>query len=345
MTQGGVDGGLTDELVRFWVTLGALTDDDARARAAEVTAVLRDRAGIVMGTCSFAAEPVPLLSDRRLLQYRAFLADEVTDEESDALFDAAFEVAAAARGDDDRRDALDLSLAIGVFTLVDAATWRRRPELIWQRSGLRHAGFLPDGRQLRVRFFPRSLVIEPMPGRLALPDTFEWHTVFPLDPKYTLRPYEPEDAPYVLALWAAHPGAVPDDIAASRVDETVVVATDEHGEVVGVITAFVKHAEWLQLDLLALRAFVARDHRRSNVYIHLGQVVRKELNDRYVSGADRRAVGILTEMEHEARAMMPTAVAIGSGISFVAVRSDGALVRAEYFDGAVLPDGVRVRVS
>lgn len=341
MIQSAVEDRLADELVRFWVSLGALTDDDARARVAEVTAVLRDRAGIIVGTCSFASEPVPLLSDRRLLQYRSFLADVVTDDESDTLFDAAFQTAAAARGDDDHLDAYDPGLTIGVFTVADEVTWRRRRELIWPRSGLRHAGFLPDGRQLRVRFFPRSLVIEPMPGRLVLPDTFEWHTVFPLDPKYTLRPFEPEDAPSVLAMWAAHPGAVPDDVAPNRVDEAVVVATDEHGEVVGVITAFVKRAEWLQLDLLALRAFVARDHRRSNVYIHLGQAVRKELNDRYVSGADRRAVGILTEMEHEARAMMPTAVAIGSGISFVAVRPDGALVRAEYFDDAVLPDRPR----
>jgi hypothetical protein len=141
-------GDLREQVLRLWATHGVLDGSLAVDRLGAVVCVLVDGAGIVVGTCSAVDTPVPLVGGRRFWSYRRFLASDVDEESEAALFTFAF-------------DALQRRAAgpIGVCVVLDDLdSLRRRPEAVWPDTGLFHAGYLEDGRPIRLRYFADAVI-------------------------------------------------------------------------------------------------------------------------------------------------------------------------------------------
>ena len=141
-----------EEITGFWAAHGALTGAAAQERLAEVVCVLRDSAGGVIGVNSVFDEPVALIANRRFWVYRRFLGPEADDGDEVAMVLAAFEALATGHAPGDGGP-------VGLCLYVeDPEFLRRHPEAVWPQTDLLYAGYLPDGRQVRIRYFDDALI-------------------------------------------------------------------------------------------------------------------------------------------------------------------------------------------
>ena len=150
-----VRGRLSDEraadVLAFWSRHGALEGDAARQRLPEVLAVL-DRDGEVVGVSSVFDAAVPLIGNRRFWMYRRFLAEGLPGEAEAELLLAAYEALDAEFGGGEGEP-------IGLCLLLDdPEVMRRHPEAVWPDTGFVYAGYQPDGRQVRLRYFDGARV-------------------------------------------------------------------------------------------------------------------------------------------------------------------------------------------
>lgn len=100
------------------------------------------------------------------------------------------------------------------------------------------------------------------------------------------------DPAEVVDFWKRE-DALPEDEAERRVGEVHLVAIDRDDGVVGVSSAYLRRNEQLRMDLWHYRAFVGRDHRMSSLAVNLAVRGREVLEERYESGEDTRASGIV----------------------------------------------------
>lgn len=165
-----------------------------------------------------------------------------------------------------------------------------------------------------------------------------------LDQGYRIDPMAEQDAVTeqdVLDLWARE-GVVPDDEAQKRIHEVLLVATHESAALVGVSTAYLQLNPQLRMDLWYYRAFVAAAHRMSNVAVNLALFGRDHLEQRYVSGEDRRAGGVVYEVENEGlKRYFDDALWLPTDFTFIGENRYGAHVRVRYFPGALAPEPLR----
>jgi len=139
----------------------------------------------------------------------------------------------------------------------------------------------------------------------------------------------------VLAFWAEH-GAVPADDAGRRVHEVLFVGLGPGGELAGVSTAFLQRSRQLRMTFWYLRIFVATDHRKANMASRLLLACRDHLRERYESGADPRAAGAMTEVQHPGlRGHLVNAT--WRSFTFVGQNMGGDHMRVHYFPGAEAP--------
>jgi hypothetical protein len=151
VVRGHVGGRLSEELVSFWADNGALEADAARRRLPEVLCVLRSASGGLVGVNSAYEDVVGLLGGRRFWIYRSFLLPEARGA-WEAMARAAYE-ALAAGFDPEGRGPIGLCAPIADRELLE-----RRPEAEWQDPRLLYAGYMDDGRQLRVAYFEGARV-------------------------------------------------------------------------------------------------------------------------------------------------------------------------------------------
>jgi hypothetical protein len=143
--RGALDAAAAEELVAFWAADGALDEVEARDRLAEVVCVLRGPDGAITGVCSVFAADVALIGGRRFWIFRSLLPGAGREhaftmiEETFAALDAEFDGAAAA--------------PIGLCVFLDERERRLRPEAEWRDPRMIYAGYLPDGRQVRIAYF------------------------------------------------------------------------------------------------------------------------------------------------------------------------------------------------
>ena len=141
------------------------------------------------------------------------------------MVDAAFDALAANRGEDE---------PIGLCLLVaDRETMQRHPEAVWPDTQMLCAGHLPDGRQVRIRYFDGATIVRRPEGRVTGVDRFDANRV-PAE-QYRIGSMDelgigPDD---VLALWKRE-GAVVGEEAARRVGEVYLVASHPVDGLVGV---------------------------------------------------------------------------------------------------------------
>jgi hypothetical protein len=151
VVRGTFDESKGADVLAFWSERGALSEMTAGQRLAEVICVLRDSAGSVVGVNSASERRIPLFGTRRLWVYRTLLADGASDSYMRML--AAARSALEAEFDPDGDDPLGLCVFIS-----DTEVMRSHPEAIWPDSGMLHAGYLPDGRQIRIGYFEGARV-------------------------------------------------------------------------------------------------------------------------------------------------------------------------------------------
>lgn len=135
-----------EQLLRFWAAQGALDEQAARRRLPEVVCLLLDDAGEIAGVNSVYPDEVAQIGGRRFWIYRSLLLPAAA-EEGPAMIRAAF-AALEDEFDPAGDDPIGLCLLIS-----DRTEMKRRPEAEWTDPRILYAGYLPDGRQLRIGYF------------------------------------------------------------------------------------------------------------------------------------------------------------------------------------------------
>src|SRR4051812_46984024 len=145
-----VRGRLSDEraaqLLEFWSRTEGLDDAAARERLGEVVCVLRDAGGEIVGENSVQAADVELIGGRRFWMYRSLLLPDVAEAEGWMLtsafnaLEAEFDPGAGG--------------PVGLCYVIDEqAATKWTPHAKWIYPAMLYAGYLPDGRQVRIRYF------------------------------------------------------------------------------------------------------------------------------------------------------------------------------------------------
>jgi hypothetical protein len=267
---------------------------------------------------------------RRFWRYRSFLPGG-SEELSAAMFNAAFE--ALGEGFDP-----EVPGPIGVAVRVtDRAEIERRPEAIWPEEELFYAGYLPDGAQLRLRYFWNAKISPGPPDSPPLEQTMDEE--YPIDESYRVVPLAESGltADDVLALWARETG-IPEADAQSRVHEVQLVAVNRDGGLAGVSTAYIRRNPQLNMNHWHYRTYVAVAERENNLMGRLALAVRDHLEGRFVTGDDTRAAGIVMEVENQGlRTYFNRALWLPLGMYFIGENPNGAHVRVRYFPGARAP--------
>jgi hypothetical protein len=327
--RGQIGDERAERLLRFWSSQAGLEGEEAQRRLSEVVCLLLDDAGEIIGVNSAYAAAVPLIGGRRFWVYRSLLPD--VSEAEPAMIGAAF---AALEAEFEPTGGGPIGLCVVVD---DPAEMERHPEAIWPGTELMFAGYLPDNRQVRVRYFEDAAIGPGLPNSPTLSQTRA--AEYPLEDRYRLEPFAATGEVThddVLAMWRRE-GAVPEAEAGRRVHEVHLVAVERSEGVVGVSSAYLQRNAQLRMDLLYYRAFVARPHRKSSLAALLAIRGRELLDERFVSGEDTRAAGIIYEVENPGlKSYFNRALWLPTDFTFIGENERGDHVRVHYFPGATV---------
>src|SRR3954469_25022299 len=310
-----------DALVRFWTAEGVLDEAAARERLGEVVCVLIGPDGDIAGVNSVYASRLALVGGREFWIYRSYLRRGAEDgwrplaRQAMLALQADFDPAAEG--------------PIGICYLIEnRADMESNPSAQWLFPVSVYAGYLDDGRQVRIQYFSWARIGPPR-------EPFDYPLT--LDQTYRTVPFDQQDevsTEDVIELWTRE-GAMPEDEARRRVGEVVAVATKD-GRLVAVATAYLEHNAQLRMDLWYFRAFVASDHRTGRVGSSLAIVARDHLQQRFAGGGDMRASGIVYEVENEGLKQYGDFGYWSPTDSFFIGENDrGDHVRVHYFPGAL----------
>jgi hypothetical protein len=141
----------------------------------------------------------------------------------------------------------------------------------------------------------------------------------------------------VVALWTGEGGLAVDE-AERRVAEVLLVGTDAAGNLAAVCTTYLQHSDQLRTEMWYLRVFVAAAHRRTGLALELALTARDHLSRRFTKGEDRRAPGILFQIESPIlKRFFPDAVWPRTQFTFIGENDRGHHIRVYYFPGALAP--------
>ncbi len=324
VVRGRLEPAVGAELIDFWSAHGALSEAAARARLAEVVAVLRDGEGRVVGANSVFADRVPLIGGRRFWIYRSFIAPG-HGAGGAALLDAAFavleeEFTATGQGP------IGLCVPHG-GELGHEATWPGQ-------AGFMYMGRTGEGALLHAAYFEGAL-IGPGAGEQGEADPT-------LGPGLRIELYAEQDEvgdEDVIALWTSAAG-LSDEEARRRILEVHLVGIHDQDGVVGISSAYLQRNPQLDMRLWYYRAFVAPEHRMSSLAVLLALRGRELLKSRFTSGEDDRAPGIIYEVENEGlKSYFNHALWLPTRFTFIGENAKGDHVRVHYFPGAVVAGG------
>jgi hypothetical protein len=328
VVRGALDEQRSQQILKFWVDRDALSEEAAREHLPGVVCVALDESGEIAGVNS-VYEAMPRPPARPMWVYRSLLAEdsaELWTEMFTAAFDALDSEFEPSRGD-----------PLGVCVLLDSSQMEDRPEAIWPEEGLIFAGYVSDGRQVRVRWFWDARAEPGLPNSMSLDQSvaMDWS----IDERYRVEPYtgDPEVADAILGLWARE-GVVRDEEAQRRVHEALNVVMDRDEGLVALSTAYMQRSEQLGMDLWFFRTFVSTPHRNTHIATQLTMHNRDLLERRFTSGEETRAGGVCFELENEGmRKYLNMAIWQPVDFIFVGDNERGVPVRVHYFPGARAP--------
>ncbi|HEY5318395.1 MAG TPA: hypothetical protein VIJ20_10470, partial [Solirubrobacteraceae bacterium] len=138
----------------------------------------------------------------------------------------------------------------------------------------------------------------------------------------------------IIALWLREGGLSLGE-AQRRLTEVLLVVSDARGQVVGVCTRYLHRNEQLRTDMWYVRGMVAAAHRRSSIGYWVSISSRDYLSRRFVSGEDRRGIGVVYEIEnHFLKHVYPMGYWEPNDFIFIGETAAGQHVRVHYFPGA-----------
>jgi hypothetical protein len=124
------------------------------------------------------------------------------------------------------------------------------------------------------------------------------------------------------------------DMARQRLSEVLLVAVDAQGELVGISTAYLQRNEQLGLTMWYFRAFVRAPYRGGATALRLARTGRDLLADRFASGQDDRAPGMIFEVQHRGlQRRFDHAVWPRTGFVYLGQDQRGVPVRVFFFPG------------
>ena len=139
----------SERLLAFWTGNGVLSEAQGRERLPQVVAVLLDADGEIAGVSSVYEADVPLIGNRRFWIYRNFLLPRAADGWPQ-LVGATFDALQAG---------FDPAGPIGLCLALTPDEAARRPEAVWDDPPMLYAGYLADGRQVRIGYFQGATVV------------------------------------------------------------------------------------------------------------------------------------------------------------------------------------------
>ena len=151
MVRGRLYGFRAEEVMRFWADRVGLTEEAALERLPQVVCVLIDDEDRVVGVNSAFDAALPAFGGRTLWVYRALLSPHLEREASAPMVAAAF--AELERGFAEGSAPIGLCLQI-----ADPSVFPGHRRACWPDLGMLYAGYLDDGRQLRIRYFEGARV-------------------------------------------------------------------------------------------------------------------------------------------------------------------------------------------
>jgi hypothetical protein len=265
-----------------------------------------------------------MIAGWRFWIFRCLLAEGLEDQHGalvTATFNALDAAHSGASGD-----------PVGLCVLLDDDQRRRRPKAEWSDPRMIYAGYLRDGRQVRIAYFSAEV------SSMATPEP---EGGWAPGPGYRIEPFDQQtavSAEDVIATWMSEGGLTRQE-AERRIGELFLVATDADRRVAGITTAYLARNEQLQADMWYFRALVTAVHRQSNLGVSLAVAGRTRLIERFVSGEDRRGLGYLFEIENEGlKRYFPKGFWYESDILFIGETPRGAHVRVHYFPGVHAPE-------
>jgi hypothetical protein len=274
---------------------------------------------------ALADQQVPLIGDRRF--WAGSLPVGADRGEQDAAINAAFDehLSTYVRGRG----------PIGIALILDPdAVAARPPDVFWPDTKLLYAGYGLSGHQVRIRYFPLALCIDPGPDGPFDYDRRERDSVFALGGDYEVRDFDGSGVGEadIIDLWERHGVLLPDE-RERRLQEVRTVATTPTGELAGIGTAVRFEHEQTRLLLWGTRVFVSSSHRGAHLMHHIDNLTLDG-----VTAEPGGAAGLLRVIENEglrrsrARAVMPT-----RPFTFIGARPGGATEFVSYFPGVKAP--------
>ncbi len=315
---------LREELLEFWRNQAAFSGPAAERRLDEVVCVLRQSDRVVGVSSVFAAE-VEMIAGWRFWVFRCLVGPGHENR--------VFELISATFKALDSQHVTDRGEPVGLCVLVDPAQRHHLPpEAEWTDPRMIYAGYLPDGRQVRIAYF--SDEVSSM-GVRSPSGTWRPGAGYGIAPFAEQSSITTED---VVTLWMSE-GGLSHAEAQRRLDELVLVGIAPDGSLAGISTAYLAPNAQLQADLWYYRTFVPAAHRKTNMAVSLIQASRDRIVQRFTTGEDRRGLGFLFELENEGlKRHFPKGIWYESDVLFIGVNSHGAHVRVHYFPGVPAPD-------
>jgi hypothetical protein len=330
VVRGTLDRKHAEDLLSFWWGRRALSGQEAQRRLPEVVCLLR-RDGAVIGASSVYESDVALVGGRRFWIYRSLL-DEAAADQGPKMTRATFTAL---------QDQFEGSpeAPIGLCLLLSPEELRLwSAEAVWPDPRMIYAGYLGDGRQVRLAYFENALIATPSPG-VVVRRRSGYSSA--LDSGYSIEPFAEQElvsGEDMAAFWTQE-GALALPEAQRRVAEILLVASDRAGRPVGVCTTVPRRIDQLRAELWYTRVFVGAAHRQSHLAVGLALGARDRLAGRFASGEDRRAIGIVFEVESEIlKHFLPQAIWPRTDFAFIGETSAGSHVRVFYFPGAPAPE-------
>lgn len=277
----------------------------------------------VAGASSVYPAAVQMIGGRHFWMFRS-LVDEGLQEQHGALVSATYHALDAERSG-------GASDPVGLCVLLGEAERLRRPQAEWSDPRMIYAGYLDDGRQVRIAYFS-----DQVSGMAAPTPEGGW----PPPPGYRIVRYDQQseigpDA--VIEAWTSEGGFGRPE-AERRLDELLLVVIAPDGRLAAISTAYLGLNRQLRAMMWHFRALVLSEHRKSNVAVSLAVAGRDRLIERYVTGEDRRGLGVIFEVENEGlKRYFPLGLWLESDFLLIGDTPRGAHVRVHYFPGVVAP--------
>lgn len=222
---------------------------------------------------------------------------------------------------------------VGLALVVPPQEAAKHPEAEWTDPRATCVAVLDGGAHLRVAYFPDADIAPRVSPRV--PD--RWDDLESGPPILVFDEQDRVTGDDVVDFWVRE-GAVTREEAEKRVGDVRLVAVDDADRVIAVSSAFLADFERLRTPVWMGRGFVGADHRRSTIGARLGWVLRNVLGERFASGRDTRAPGLLLEVQNEAlRKFLPEAVWLPGVFVFLGLNDRGEHLRIHWFPGARVP--------